>query len=89
MKAHARTYHLGSPTDVDADVAEIVLPNNAVAQIAATEHDGPGFLIRVWAPDELMEFGGGNRDCVCLIVRFGPNGAELGKFEFNEGNGSR
>ena len=68
--ARTRTYRDGAhPPDEIGEVVELHLGNNAVAQVSALPRNfPPGFLIRVWPPNETNEYGGSNANVLSLSV---------------------
>ena len=70
--ARTRTYRDGvHPPDESGEVVELHLDNNAVAQVSQLPANyPPGFLIRVWPPNETNEYGGSNVTALSLSVEF-------------------
>lgn len=67
--------HSAMPHIHEGRVAELHLGNHAAAQISELpQEQGPGFLIRVWGPDELYQYGGGNLTAASLVIKFDDDG---------------
>jgi hypothetical protein len=62
--------------DHSGEVAALHLPNTAVAQVATTPNQ-IGFVIRVWAPGHLHEYGGHNITCAHLVLAFDAEGKPI------------
>jgi hypothetical protein len=59
---------MGSAEERVATVADLRLPDNAIAQVAALpERDG--FLIRVWPPNGTHEHGGTNLTVLSVVMK--------------------
>lgn len=73
--AKARTFHFAQPETVPAEVAELILDNNSIAQISeAPIEQGTGFLIRVWPPNGTHEHGGSNMPTLSLSIIYNETG---------------
>ena len=67
---------VGATVQQPGVVASLHLDSRAAAQ-ASELPEGNGFLIRVWGPGRLHEYGGDNANCVSLVVKFTDDGVPV------------
>jgi hypothetical protein len=66
--SYGRTWLMGSAEERVASVADLRLPDNAIAQVSALP-DQDGFLIRVWPPNGTHEYGGTNLTVLTVAMK--------------------
>lgn len=68
--------------DFDSDVVDLTTSTHAQAQLSVLPN-GDGFLIRVWPPNGVHEFGGSNLTTLSAVISFTDKGEpRLGSIDY-------
>lgn len=77
LESRAHVWDLGRAQEFTAQVVDLELESGATAQVAQLPASD-GFLIRIWAPGELMSQGGDNATALELVFTFnGEDGPSI------------